>query len=171
MQTARAWRKRFHVSSLVGSGIFPLQIMCQTIYLRPSRIGGLDVIGNAYEFLIGNFASDAGKKAGEFYTSPEVSLLLTQLLRPSPGNRVGDPACGSGSLLIKMGQTVPANAKGERDVSLYGMEANGATWALCKMNMFLHEFDQGGRVLEPDDGQTRRRRGISAESDQCLQPQ
>jgi type I restriction enzyme M protein len=110
--------------------------------LRPSRIGGLDVIGNAYEFLIGNFASDAGKKAGEFYTPPEVSLLLTQLLQPQPGNRIGDPACGSGSLLIKMGQAVPANAKGERDVSLYGMEANGATWALCKMNMFLHGFDQ-----------------------------
>ncbi len=110
--------------------------------LRPSRIGGLDVIGNAYEFLIGNFASDAGKKAGEFYTPPEVSLLLTQLLQPQRGNRIGDPACGSGSLLIKMGQAVPANAKGERDVSLYGMEANGATWALCKMNMFLHGFDQ-----------------------------
>lgn len=110
--------------------------------LRPSRIGGLDVIGNAYEFLIGNFASDAGKKAGEFYTPPEVSLLLTQLLQPQPGNRIGDPACGSGSLLIKMGQAVPANTKGERDVSLYGMEANGATWALCKMNMFLHGFDQ-----------------------------
>jgi type I restriction enzyme M protein len=110
--------------------------------LRPSRIGGLDVIGNAYEFLIGNFASDAGKKAGEFYTPPEVSLLLTQLLQPQPGNRIGDPACGSGSLLIKMGQAVPPNAKGERDVSLYAMEANGATWALCKMNMFLHGFDQ-----------------------------
>ena len=110
--------------------------------LRPSRIGGLDVIGNAYEFLIGNFASDAGKKAGEFYTPPEVSLLLTQLLQPRPGSRIGDPACGSGSLLIKMGQAVPASTKGERDVSLYGMEANGATWALCKMNMFLHGFDQ-----------------------------
>ena len=110
--------------------------------LRPSRIGGLDVIGNAYEFLIGNFASDAGKKAGEFYTPPEVSTLLTLLLRPEPGNRIGDPACGSDSLLIKMGQAVTPNSKGERDVSLFGMEANGATWALCKMNMFLHGFDQ-----------------------------
>jgi len=110
--------------------------------LRPSRIGGLDVIGNAYEYLIGNFASDAGKKAGEFYTPPEVSMLLTQLLQPDAGNRIGDPACGSGSLLIKMGQAVQPNSKGERDVSLFGMEANGATWALCKMNMFLHGFDQ-----------------------------
>lgn len=110
--------------------------------LRPSRIGGLDIIGNAYEFLIGNFASDAGKKAGEFYTPPEVSLLLTQLLQPQAGHRICDPACGSGSLLIKMGQAVPASTKGERNVSLYGMEANGATWALCKMNMFLHGFDQ-----------------------------
>lgn len=110
--------------------------------LRPSRIGGLDIIGNAYEYLIGNFASDAGKKAGEFYTPPEVSTLLTRLLDPQPGCRVGDPACGSGSLLIKIGQAVPPNSKGERDVSLFGMEANGGTWALCKMNMFLHGFDQ-----------------------------
>jgi type I restriction enzyme M protein len=114
----------------------------ERLNLRPSRIGGLDVIGNAYEFLIGNFASDAGKKAGEFYTPPEVSMLLTKLLNPQPGNRIGDPACGSGSLLIKMGEAVAPNSKGERDVSLFGMEANGATWALCKMNMFLHGFDQ-----------------------------
>ncbi len=110
--------------------------------LRPSRVGNLDVIGNAYEFLIAQFASDAGKKAGEFYTPPEVSMLLTRLLKPQPGNRIADPACGSGSLLIKMGQAVPKKTKGQRDVSLNGMEANGSTWALCKMNMFLHGFDQ-----------------------------
>ncbi|HRL14711.1 MAG TPA: type I restriction-modification system subunit M N-terminal domain-containing protein, partial [Aggregatilineales bacterium] len=56
--------------------------------MRPSRINGLDIIGNAYEYLIGKFASGAGKKAGEFYTPPEVSALLADLLDPQPGNRI-----------------------------------------------------------------------------------
>jgi type I restriction enzyme M protein len=104
--------------------------------MRPSRIGNLDVIGNAYEYLIGKFASDAGKKAGEFYTPPEVSLLLAELLDPQPGDRICDPACGSGSLLIKCAQRV-----GGGDYAAYGQEANGATWALCMMNMFLHNIN------------------------------
>lgn len=67
--------------------------------MRPSRINGMDIIGNAYEYLIGKFAAGAGKKAGEFYTPPEVSRLLAKLLDPQPGERIYDPACGSGSLL------------------------------------------------------------------------
>lgn len=102
--------------------------------LRPSRIGGLDIIGNAYEYLIARFASGAGKKAGEFYTPPEVSELLARLLDPQPGERICDPACGSGSLLIKCAKQVGSN-----NYSLWGQEANGATWALCMMNMFLHD--------------------------------
>ena len=104
--------------------------------LRPSRIGNLDVIGNAYEFLISRFAAGAGKKAGEFYTPPEVSTLLAKLLAPKSGERICDPTCGSGSLLIKCGDEV-----GSKDFSLYGQENNGSTWALCKMNMFLHSMD------------------------------
>ena len=68
--------------------------------LRPSRVGKLDVIGNAYEFLIKNFASTSGKKAGEFYTPPEVSALMARLDgRRSEGDEICDPTCGSGSLL------------------------------------------------------------------------
>ena len=104
--------------------------------MRPSRIGNLDIIGNAYEYLIGRFASDAGKKAGEFYTPPEVSQLLADLLDPQPGDRICDPACGPGSLLIKC-----ANQIGSTDYAVYGQEANGATWALCMMNMFLHDIN------------------------------
>ena len=104
--------------------------------LRPSRVGTMDVIGNAYEYLIGRFAANAGKKAGEFYTPPEVSQLLAQLVDPQPGERICDPACGSGSLLIKCGQQV-----GSKDFSLWGQENIGATWALAKMNMFLHGMD------------------------------
>lgn len=104
--------------------------------LRPSRVGSLDIIGNAYEYLIGRFASDAGKKAGEFYTPPEVSLLLAELLDPQSGERIYDPACGSGSLLIKCAQRVE-----NRNYSVRAQEVNGATWALCMMNMFLHNID------------------------------
>ena len=104
--------------------------------LRPSRIGNLDVIGNSYEYLIARFASGAGKKAGEFYTPPEVSELLASLLDPQPKERICDPACGSGSLLIKCARHVGSN-----DFSLYGQESNGSTWALAKMNMFLHDID------------------------------
>lgn len=102
--------------------------------LRPSRTNGRDVIGDAYEYLIGKFASGAGKKAGEFYTPPEVSELLAKLVAPQPGERICDPACGSGSLLIKCAKQV-----GSDDYALYGQENNGSTWALAMMNMFLHD--------------------------------
>ncbi|MFO0839585.1 MAG: type I restriction-modification system subunit M [Phycisphaerae bacterium] len=104
--------------------------------LRPSHLEGRDVIGDVYEYLIGRFAAGAGKKAGEFYTPPEVSTLLARLLKPKSGDRICDPACGSGSLLIKVGRQV-----GSDDFHLAGQESNGSTWALCKMNMFLHGVD------------------------------
>ena len=104
--------------------------------LRPSHLGGNDIIGGAYEFLIANFASDAGKKAGEFFTPGEVSTLLAKLTKSAPGSRICDPTCGSGSLLIKAGLEV-----GSENFSLFGQEANGSTWALAVMNMFLHGFD------------------------------
>jgi type I restriction enzyme M protein len=109
--------------------------------LRPSRIGKLDVIGNAYEFLIKNFASDAGRKAGEFYTPPEVSELISELVAPKEGDEICDPTCGSGSLLMKCGKQVQENFKGSKKYALYGQEAIGSTWALAKMNMFLHGED------------------------------
>lgn len=108
--------------------------------LRPSRIGNEDIIGNTYEYLIGRFASDAGKKGGEFYTPHEVAVLLARLLDPQPGDTICDPACGSGSLLIRVAQEVGSN-----DFSLFGQESNGGTWALCRMNMFLHGMD-GARI-------------------------
>jgi type I restriction enzyme M protein len=104
--------------------------------LRPSHLGGTDIIGGAYMFLIENFASDAGKKAGEFFTPKEVSTLIAKLTKSKPGSRICDPTCGSASLLIKAGEEVGSN-----NFSLYGQEANGSTWALAIMNMFLHGFD------------------------------
>jgi type I restriction enzyme M protein len=104
--------------------------------LRPSVLHSRDVIGDVYEYLIARFAAGAGKKAGEFYTPAEVSELLAKLVDPRPGDRICDPACGSGSLLIKVAKEVESN-----NFALYGQESNGSTWALCKMNMFLHEMD------------------------------
>lgn len=108
--------------------------------LSPSRVGSLDVIGNAYEFLIKHFAADAGASAGEFYTPPEVSTLLATILAPVEGDAICDPACGSGSLLIKCGAMARKNS-GSRNYELFGQEAIGSTWALAKMNMFLHGED------------------------------
>ena len=112
--------------------------------LRPSRVS-LEVLGNAYMYLIKNFASGAGKKGGEFYTPEAVSVLLGKLLKPKPGDRISDPACGSGSLIVQVGHEI----KGEHDYSLYGQEVNGSTWALCKMNMFLHGEDDA-RIMWGD---------------------
>lgn len=104
--------------------------------LQPSHLENNDVIGDSYEYLIERFAGDAGKKAGEFYTPKAVSELLARLMDPQPGFRIADPACGSGSLLIRTARQV-----GNNNFSMFGQENNGSTWALARMNMFLHEID------------------------------
>jgi type I restriction enzyme M protein len=104
--------------------------------LRPSKLSGHDLIGNSYEYLISRFASDAGKKGGEFYTPSQVSELLARLVKPEENDRIYDPTCGSGSLLIRAFKKVP-NGKAQ----IYGQERNGQTHSLCRMNMFLHGLD------------------------------
>jgi type I restriction enzyme M protein len=101
-----------------------------------SHLDGNDIIGDAYMYLVSTFASESGKKAGDFFTPAEVSTLLAKLTKSKPGARICDPTCGSGSLLIKAGKEVDGN-----NFSLYGQELNGSTWALAMMNMFLHGFD------------------------------
>lgn len=113
----------------------------ETLSLKPSRIGSLDVIGNAYEFLIKNFAANSGRSAGEFYTPPEVSQLMAHIMEPAEGDDICDPACGSGSLLMKCGRLIQKEHDGSKKYALYGQEAIGSTWALAKMNMFLHGED------------------------------
>lgn len=104
--------------------------------LRPSMLSGNDVIGDGYEYLISHFASDAGKKGGEFFTPSAVSTLLAKLVEAKEGDRIYDPTCGSGSLLIKASKEV-----GNHNFAIYGQEKNGQTQALSKMNMFLHEIN------------------------------
>jgi type I restriction enzyme M protein len=98
-----------------------------------------DLLGNAYMYLIERFGSDAGKKAGEFYTPKVVSSLLAKLAMPKPGDRICDPTCGSGGLLLLAGEEV--SSQGSQDYALYGQEKTGATYNLARMNMFLHGQD------------------------------
>ena len=95
-----------------------------------------DAIGEAYIYLIEQFAADAGKKAGEFFTPRKVSEVVAKLAAPKDGALICDPACGSGSLLLRAGEEV-----GTDNFRLYGQEANGQTVALARMNMFLHGRD------------------------------
>lgn len=104
--------------------------------LRPSQLGNEDIVGNAYQYMIGLFASDAGKKGGEFYTPAEVSEVLARLVKPRENDRIYDPTCGSGSLLLKVAKKVPS-----KKVAIYGQERNGATHSLAIMNMYLHGID------------------------------
>jgi len=104
--------------------------------LCPSKLENVDIIGSSYEYLISHFASDAGKKGGEFFTPSEVSTLLAKLVMAKEGDRIYDPTCGSGSLLIKAAKEV-----GNSNFAIYGQERNGQTHSLCRMNMYLHEIN------------------------------
>lgn len=111
--------------------------------MRPSRVDE-DLIGETYIYLISKFASDAGKKAGEFFTPRKISELLVRLVNPQPGDRIYDPSCGSASLLVRASEQVAANAETEQDkqnFQLFGQEVNSGTRALARMNLFLHGLD------------------------------
>ena len=119
--------------------------------LRPSQLDTADIIGDAYEYMIANFASDAGKKGGEFYTPSKVSELVAKLVAPKENDRIYDPTCGSGGLLLKAYKQIPSGK-----THLYGQEQNMQTWALCRMNMFLHNVDdatiwQGDTLANPQN--------------------
>lgn len=110
---------------------------------RPSLWEGKqDILGEAYMYLLEKFASGAGKKGGEFFTPKEVSSLLAKLVSPKEGDRIFDPTCGSASLLIKVAEEAKdANGNPTNNFAIYGQESNGDTWALSKMNCFLHSMD------------------------------
>lgn len=98
-----------------------------------------DILGNAYMYMIERFGSDAGKKAGEFFTPHTVSKLLAKLAAPEAGARICDPACGSGSLLLLTAKEIKGTKS--HDYALYGQEKTGATYHMARMNMFLHGED------------------------------
>ena len=122
--------------------------------LRNEDFDHPDLLGAAYEYLIKQFADSAGKKGGEFYTPTEVVRLLVALLKPHAGMKVYDPTVGSGGMLIQTRNYLAAHGENPRNLSLYGQEMNLGTWAICKMNMFLHgvmnaDIRKGDTLREP----------------------
>lgn len=97
-----------------------------------------DLLGAAYEYLIGQFADSAGKKGGEFYTPRSVVRMMVSLLDPREGMRIYDPCAGSGGMLILSKEHIEHSGGNAANLSLYGQDNNGGVWAICKMNMILH---------------------------------
>ena len=97
-----------------------------------------DELGRGYEYLIKKFADDSGHTAQEFYTNRTVVHLMTELLKPEPGESIYDPTCGSAGMLISSISYLKENGKEWRNVSLYGQEVNALTCAIGRMNLFLH---------------------------------
>lgn len=106
--------------------------------LRNEDFESPDLLGCAYEYLIKQFADSAGKKGGEFYTPAEVVWLLVSLLKPTSGMKIYDPTAGSGGMLIQTRNYLIEKGDNAQNLSLYGQEMNLNTWAISKMNMFLH---------------------------------
>lgn len=112
---------------------------------------GADIdLAETFLYLIERFANDGGKKGGEFYTPRQISRLMVQLLEPKPGQRICDPACGSGGLLIEVARAIGGDNHGDStdtdgdnkdNFALFGQDASPATWALARMNMFIHQHD------------------------------
>jgi len=123
-----------------------------------NRADGDDLLGDAYEYLMRHFATESGKSKGQFYTPAEVSRIIAQILgirhaKVSNDTTVYDPTCGSGSLLLKIGDEARHGGK-EVKVTLYGQEKDNATAGLARMNMILHDYAtaevrQGNTIASP----------------------
>lgn len=100
-----------------------------------------DLLGAAYEYLIGEFADSAGKKGGEFYTPRSVVRMMVRLVKPELKHDVYDPCCGSGGMLIAAKEYIEEHGEDGRKANLYGQEFNGTVWSIAKMNMLLHGID------------------------------
>lgn len=113
----------------------------QPLDLQPSHIetgvgqDPSDIIGDAYEYMIGEFASEAGKKAGAFFTPTMVSELMARLTAPRNDESIYDPTCGSASLLIRTAKQADIEK-----VAIYGQEMNGSSWSMARMNLFIHDI-------------------------------
>jgi type I restriction enzyme M protein len=99
-----------------------------------------DVLGQVYEYFLGQFASAEGKKGGQFYTPARVVQLLVEMLEPYRG-RVYDPCCGSGGMFVQSEKFVKAHGGSVDNLSVYGQESNPTTWRLCKMNLTIRKID------------------------------
>lgn len=141
---------------------FPDHLLEQLLqHFEKHRMRNEDVdshmLGDAYEYLIKQFADSAGKKGGEFYTPEQVRKLMVEILRPENGMTVYDPACGGGGMLLSAYHYMEEHEKDGRNpqsLTLFGQEKNINTWAICKMSLFLHDIDdafveRGDTLLDP----------------------
>jgi len=111
-----------------------------------------DILGRVYEYFLGQFASEEGKRGGEFYTPRSIVKLLVEILEPYEGARVFDPACGSGGMFVQSGEFLKIHRKDSTKISFYGQEFNINTWRLCKMNLALRgmegQIEQGNSYYD-----------------------
>ncbi|MFN3347297.1 MAG: N-6 DNA methylase, partial [Candidatus Bipolaricaulaceae bacterium] len=144
-------------ATAAGQRIVPDEYLARLVDVLSRHRLGLndvepDVLGRAYEYLLRKFAEGQGQSAGEFYTPREVAILMARLLEPEPGMTVYDPCCGSGGLLIKchlrLLERYGVWENGRRKLPshiaplrLYGQEINPATFAMAKMNAFIHDME------------------------------
>ncbi|MBT4704810.1 MAG: type I restriction-modification system subunit M, partial [Flavobacteriales bacterium] len=156
----------FNDDNLLGRGkemqdrLTKLIAIFESMDFHSNQSGGDDLLGDAYEYLMRNFATESGKSKGQFYTPAEVSRILAKVVgidaSVTQDMTVYDPTCGSGSLLLKAATEAP------NGITIYGQENDNATWALSKMNMILHGSESAeiwnGNTLtspnfkNPDDG-------------------
>ena len=137
-------RRDFNDDSKLGAGkemqdkLSKLVAIFDALDFRANRAEGDDLLGDAYEYLMRHFATESGKSKGQFYTPAEVSRIMAKVIAIGPNTRqddtIYDPACGSGSLLLKASDEAP------NKISIYGQEKDNATYALAKMNMYLHGY-------------------------------
>ena len=134
----------FNDESKLGAGkemqdrLSKLVAIFEGLDLSANRAEGDDLLGDAYEYLMRHFATESGKSKGQFYTPAEVSRVMAKVIGIGPETRpdqtIYDPTCGSGSLLLKVADEAPCG------ITIYGQEMDNATWALARMNMFLHGY-------------------------------
>lgn len=113
-----------------------------------------DMLGDAYMYLIKQFAEGSGKKGGEFYTPRQVVRLIVACLDPQPGMSIYDPTGGSGGMLLEAVQHLKEKGQDPKSLALYGQEKNLGTWAIAQINLFLHDIDdafiaKGDTILNP----------------------
>lgn len=134
------------------------------IRLRNTDFEFPDLLGAAYEYLIGEFADSAGKKGGEFYTPRSVVRMMVRLLKPTLEHDIYDPCCGSGGMLIAAKDYIDENGQDGRKANLFGQEYSGTVWSIAKMNMLLHGMssadlrneDTLGEPQHVENGELRR---------------
>lgn len=131
-----------------------LLVLFDGLQLDRESLESEDMLGDAYQYLIKEFADQGGSKGGEFYTPTSVVKTMVHLLKPQEGDRIYDPTCGSGGMLIQSIEYIRQHGGNHHNVSVYGQEINLSTWAICKMNMIFHnalgaDIRKGDTIRDP----------------------